>query len=1136
MKSLLMKLGVVWIMLTSLLSSAFSQGVLTIEISDISNIPMSDYYVRIKDSNGTTQTYKTDSEGRIVNYDMPVGDYTYSLSYGDYNTGSFSIKSGEPTWIDLDFRSVTINFKDEKGEPSRGNFVTLYKKEADGTRTRISQKTSEDNGQVAFIVPQGNYTYVAADGEHDIVVKDENINTTVPVSSKLVTYPIMFRFVKNGQPISVYAQDVNVSQSQNGKFRDFGIVLAHGDSQSNGYVQYQMTDGKISCPIGEYKYSVYTKEYGQLEGTFFVTQNNSETKNIIDIAIQDKDNNGGNSQGGGNNNILEPDKKDTIYQIQVRVTDCISKKPLYNIATWISVPNSRRSRYSITNMYGTTSFNVNEGTYDISIPGQTKEAVHVDKDTIIEFCTPPGPGPKYQHVYFQFFHKGEEVFPQTINSIEIDKIEDGNYLSYGVMKPNLDTISGLYKFTDPVITLMGNYYYSFRLEEYRTTYVSGRFVTDTLKPIDTVKVYFENKVDVDIYVIHKDSTPAMNSYDITYINKYETHRQTDNTGHIQLTLVEGDYTFRALEDTIKTKLENDTTIYFVIPDPGKDDGNGNLTPSYTKVYFKFLHDGNIVYPNVTTLTFYRKDLDHRYAYLSSTLYDNYEDIGRAYVFDKPIELPTDTFKLSYYIDDYAFDGQMYHNFILKPTLSSDTTIYIIVPVKRTVEIQIKDAKGANVQGVYAKIYKYNEDGDLDPYLDYDGNSHSKLMSDATGIVRDQLVPGRYQIQILDIIRDFEVTDYDLKFSIVSNVEMFNVKFTVLYSDDHAPVPNLKLNVNKLNEFYNSGITDSYGEIRFQSEIGSYSYTLFYGKGISDNYKITKDEEFVIYVDRPILVNTITLLGGERCLTPGESTKFLAIVYPDNATQKNLEWTVDNNVIAKISSDGTLTANSIGLTGVVTVTAKAKDESGISASVTVNIEAEQCIKYYTLAFGDGSTEMWLDDYVFDLVVTPYEQRYQYYAYQTSQDGINWKTIKYVVPETTVTEGSEVYMNNGTYYFRVIAADEALELIKILDGNKEANPDNITNIIILHSEASDDPITDKTVIPTVFTPHEKNGANDDFMPGYPVVIYNRFGDVICKSDNGWNGKYKGEIADAGVYIYVITMKDGSEKRGTIQLYRK
>ncbi len=1120
MKSLLMKLGVVWIMLTSLLPSVFSQGVLVIEISDTLNIPLSDYYVRIKDSNGTTKTYKTDSEGRVRDDNFPVGDYTYSFSYGDYNTGSFTVKSGEPTWIDLDFRRVAINFKDENGKPTSGNFVSLYKREDDGSRTLVAQKTSEANGTALFVVPEGNYTYVAADGEHNIVVADKNINTTVSVSSKLVTYKTSFRFIKGGKTINVYARDVNVQQYQNGYFRDFGIVLAHGDKQSNGYVEYNTTDGKISCPVGEYKYSVYTRDYGTLEGVFYVTQQNSETNNVVDIIIPDKDQEGDPKDPP----IITPNEQEPKFTLKVHVTNCTTGAPVQNIASRYEVPGEGRSRFSTTDSNGYAKFSINEGTYDVSIPGQTKEGIHVTKDTTIEFCV-EGPGITFQYIYFQFFYKGEEVFPQTIKNFDIDKVENGSYLPYGTMIATKDSISGLNKYKDPVVTTTGKYYYSFSIDEYRTTYLSGNFTTDTTKSIDTVKIVFEEKFYVDIYVVHQDSTPATGSYSVTYIDKYKNNRRTDENGHIQLILPSEEYSFTALDQTHKFELKNDTTLYFFLPNPDQ----------MRNVYFKFLHDGEIVYPNVTTLSFYRDKSSTQYAYLSSTLYDNFEDIGRAYVFDKPIELPVDTFTASYYIDDYEFDGQMYHEFYLNAS-PNDTTIYIVVPVKRTVEIQIKDAKGANVQGVFAKIYKYNEDGELDPYLDYDGNSHSKLMSDATGIVRDHLVPGRYQIRILDIVRDFEVTDYDLRFTILSNVEMYNVKFTVLYSDDHSPVPNLKFDVKKGNEFYNSAITDKDGIIKFQSEAGDYSYTLYYGDGISDNYKIAKDEEFVIYVNRPVLVETIALIGGEYCLQAGESTKFTAIIAPSNATQKNIEWSIDNNVIAKISSDGTLTANTIGLTGVVTLTAKAKDESGVTASVNVNISAEECVKSYTLAFGDGSTEMWLDDYVFDLVVTPSIIKKEYYGYQTSQDGIHWTSAADFTQEPRVTVNADRYMHNGTHYFRAVAADDAYDLLQILDGHVEPTPENMTNIIILHNYEDGRSITDKIEIPTVFTPHEVNGANDDFMPGYPVVIYNRFGDVICKSDNGWNGKYKGETADAGVYIYVLTLKDGTEKKGTIQLYRK
>lgn len=81
-----------------------------------------------------------------------------------------------------------------------------------------------------------------------------------------------------------------------------------------------------------------------------------------------------------------------------------------------------------------------------------------------------------------------------------------------------------------------------------------------------------------------------------------------------------------------------------------------------------------------------------------------------------------------------------------------------------------------------------------------------------------------------------------------------------------------------------------------------------------------------------------------------------------------------------------------------------------------------------------------------------------------------------------------------------------------------------------------LMDNTDIPTVFTPHEKNGENDDFMPGYKVTIYDRYGNVISDSDNGWDGNYRGEVADAGVYIYVLTLKDNRIKKVTIEVYRK
>ena len=78
-------------------------------------------------------------------------------------------------------------------------------------------------------------------------------------------------------------------------------------------------------------------------------------------------------------------------------------------------------------------------------------------------------------------------------------------------------------------------------------------------------------------------------------------------------------------------------------------------------------------------------------------------------------------------------------------------------------------------------------------------------------------------------------------------------------------------------------------------------------------------------------------------------------------------------------------------------------------------------------------------------------------------------------------------------------------------------------------------DMHVVPTVFSPENADGNNDIFMKGYDVYIYDRYGNLICHSADGWNGYYRGKFADAGVYVYVITMKDGTKRKGSIEVLK-
>ncbi len=74
-----------------------------------------------------------------------------------------------------------------------------------------------------------------------------------------------------------------------------------------------------------------------------------------------------------------------------------------------------------------------------------------------------------------------------------------------------------------------------------------------------------------------------------------------------------------------------------------------------------------------------------------------------------------------------------------------------------------------------------------------------------------------------------------------------------------------------------------------------------------------------------------------------------------------------------------------------------------------------------------------------------------------------------------------------------------------------------------------------IPTTFTPYTVDGKNDFFMIDYEVYIYDRYGHLVTHSMNGWDGTYSGEMADPGVYIYVLIDPEGGNRKGTVELYK-
>lgn len=72
-----------------------------------------------------------------------------------------------------------------------------------------------------------------------------------------------------------------------------------------------------------------------------------------------------------------------------------------------------------------------------------------------------------------------------------------------------------------------------------------------------------------------------------------------------------------------------------------------------------------------------------------------------------------------------------------------------------------------------------------------------------------------------------------------------------------------------------------------------------------------------------------------------------------------------------------------------------------------------------------------------------------------------------------------------------------------------------------------------IPTAFTPYERDGYNDVFMERHSLTIFDRYGQKVFSGDNGWDGTKGGKLADPGVYFYTVTMTDGSQRKGTIEV---
>lgn len=101
------------------------------------------------------------------------------------------------------------------------------------------------------------------------------------------------------------------------------------------------------------------------------------------------------------------------------------------------------------------------------------------------------------------------------------------------------------------------------------------------------------------------------------------------------------------------------------------------------------------------------------------------------------------------------------------------------------------------------------------------------------------------------------------------------------------------------------------------------------------------------------------------------------------------------------------------------------------------------------------------------------------------------------------------------------DSAQYYVLLVDSVCPAVPSNIVAIDVVQK------------LPTAFTPHNSIGMNDIFMEGHKVVIFNRYGQKMVESDNGWDGTCRGDLVDPGVYFYEVIINDGERHKGSIEV---
>ena len=1112
-----------------------SQGTLVFEISDANNKAVSDLPINVYQGGKLYKSYITGSDGRVVDSSFPAGSYTYSFEYGDLNKDTFSVVDSKYRWINLDYRILQISFKDDLGETLSDKRATVYKINADNSQTLIGEKYSDQTGSLQFLLPKGDYLFSTFKGDSIIHLEDENVNSEVEVSSGQITHSFHFGFMKQTQKqtsegtiteqneIAILTKEFDVTFLGEDSVYHYGsadVASSPTDMNISGYYRAKRSSTPISLCAGTFRVSVETKDYGRLTDTIVVDDNMPLTGNIHYFIIKDKSStniddpnenpNIDDPNEGGN----EEEEEEDIFLVTVLVLSSKdSVTPVERIPIILENPTGGAKIGMLTNAIGEAVFNT-KGTINLYALNDTIQGLEITQDTIITMYTDLSKNVK--KIHFEFFYGNEQFEPTSIKDIVI---WDSHYSDVYFRYPStFSEETGEYKIRDSIIMSAGTFTYSFYLSE--KGYDQRINKSLTIKKSDTIV-----RATTKLTPYHKLTVVLLDAFgesfhsrqyiqQIVGISKREL--LTDSTGIYTGSFLEGNYTFGAFDQTQSFMLTSDTTIYF-------------KAPFDKKVYFQFIHDGKLVFPQIMNMDVSKAD-STKYCRLKSDSVGSYKGYNNVWAFREPAICDTGKYFVTYELKDYDFRGVHSRTFEIPTNTSrNDTTIYIVVPVKRTVTITVKDANLNLLQGVNANIYKYDENGVLSKSTYFDDTSHEGIRTNTKGQVIDLLTPGRYQLRIIDIVRDFIVKDYDLDFDVVSGAKMYDVKYIVQYEESKEPATDLLLDIQKAGAFYNSSYTDENGMVEIFCEKGSYSYFLHYGESHKGNYDLKADTTIYIYLENPVFIDSM-YINGCVCVSHGDTIDLSLRILPENATMKEVGWEVDNQALAKVTSDNKLIINNISLEGFFTLTAKAVDEGKKSVSKRYHVGAD-CGSSFSLRFvGTEDLDMPVSSDTINLRIRPdgADNFERVFLYQISTDSINWSNLSEPTTDTVVSV-STANISKYAYLRTLVSSSREAVLDFAGTGNSTCGADKISNSLILRHNQ----LAPSNWVDSICSNHGdlyfsiNKQALDKLPEGYQIEwATKKLGDAEYTQLAGMSGKDTLKIAfDSTSFVRIAIQKDSN-----------